>query len=122
VDEWETVRNTLENWSTIDKEIFVWAMGYPADNSSIHSFNYPRERGYSEEWQKEQYVSSLDLFLNNTKVIGVSIDLYDFQESGVTNRIPWGLIGGERTQLGSLYKRESFDAVKQLWETFCQSH
>jgi hypothetical protein len=122
VDEWRTVENVLKNWAAIDKEIFVWAMGYPADNSSIHSFNYPRDGGYSEEWQKEQYVNSLELFLNNTKVIGVSIDLYDYQEPGETNLIPWGLIGGERTQPETLDKRQSFDAVKQSWNAYCRFH
>ncbi|MCX6751097.1 MAG: hypothetical protein NTZ83_06575, partial [Candidatus Pacearchaeota archaeon] len=77
--------------------------------------NYPRKEGYSEEWQKEQYVNSLRILLENPKVIGVSIDLYDYQEADLGTPIHWGLIGGGRTKPETLFKRQSFDAVKEYW-------
>ena len=70
VDDAGALATVLNTWSTIDKEIFVWAMGYPADNNDNLPFNYPRTGGYSEEWQKETYVNSLQILLNNPKVIG----------------------------------------------------
>jgi hypothetical protein len=116
IDDWTTVHTVLDAWSTIDKEIFVWAMGYPADNNDNLSFHNPRAGGYSEEWQKEQYVNSLKLLLDNTKVIGVSLDLYDFQEPGWATPVHWGLVGGDRTQSETLFKRPSYNAVKEYWE------
>lgn len=115
VDNWMNLETALDKWSTIDKDIFVWAMGYPADNIDNLSFEYPRAEGYSEEWQKEQYVNSLRILLENPKVIGISIDLYDYQESGQATPIHWGLIGGDRTKPETLFKRKSFDAVKEYW-------
>ena len=115
VDDWAALQTVLDNWSNIDKEIFVWAMGYPADNNDNISFRNPRAGGYSEEWQKEQYVNSLKLLLENTKVIGVSIYLYDYQESGWLTPVHWGLVGGDRTKSETLFKRPSFDIVKEYW-------
>jgi len=115
VDNWTTLQAVLDRWSTIDKEIFVWAMGYPANNDDNLPFHNPREGGYSEEWQKEQYVNSLRLLLENPKVIGVSIDLYDYQEPGLATPYHWGLVGGDRTRPETLFKRPSFDAVKEYW-------
>lgn len=117
VDDWTALQTVLDNWSTIDKEIFVWAMGYPADNNDGISFRNPRAGGYSEEWQKEQYVNSLKLLIKNTKVIGVSIDLYDYQESGWLTPVHWGLVGGDRTKPETLFKRPSFDIVKEYWHS-----
>jgi hypothetical protein len=117
VDDWTALQTVLDNWSTIDKEIFVWAMGYPADNNDTLPFRNPRAGGYSEEWQKEQYVNSLKLLLENTKVIGISIDLYDYQESGWLTPVHWGLVGGDRTKPETLFKRPSFDVVKEYWHS-----
>ena len=116
VDEWITLQVTLEGWSTIGKEIFVWGMGYPADNSDNLPFNYLRPGGYSETWQKEQYVNSLKLLLQNPKVIGLSIDLYDFQEGGWAGPFHWGLVSGERTNEATLSKRLAFDVAKEYWQ------
>lgn len=118
VDDWTTVQNVLDTWSTIDKEIFVWAMGYPSDNNESLPFHHPRVGGYSPEWQQEQYVRSLLLLLNTSKVIGISVDLYDFQEPGWAGPVHWGLVCGDRTNPGSLVKRPSFDAVKMCWQTY----
>ena len=115
IDEWGDLKTTLDKWSSIDKEIFVWAMGYPADNADNLYFNYPRSEGYSEEWQKEQYLNSLRILLENPKVIGVSIDVYDYQEYGHATPVHWGLIGGDRTRPETLFKRQSFGAVKKYW-------
>jgi len=115
VDDWTTLQAVLDTWSTIDKEIFVWAMGYPANNDDNLPFQNPRAGGYSEEWQKEQYVNSLRILLNNPKVIGVSIDLFDYQEPGWAAPFRWGLVGGDRTKPETLFKRPSFDAVKEYW-------
>jgi len=115
VDDWTALQTVLDTWSTINKEIFVWAMGYPANNNDNLPFNHPRESGYSEEWQKEQYLNSLRILLGNHKVIGVSIDLYDFQEPGWAAPFHWGLVGGDRTRPETLFKRLSFDAVKEYW-------
>ncbi len=115
IDDWGDLKVALDKWSAIDKGIFVWAMGYPADNIDSLPFNYPRAGGYSEEWQKEQYVNSLRTLLDNPKVIGLSIDLYDYQEPGQETPVHWGLIGGDRTKPETLFKRQSFDAVKEYW-------
>jgi len=115
VDNWEMLQTALNVWSTIDKEIFVWAMGYPANNDNNLPFHNPRAGGYSEEWQTEQYVNSLRLLLENPKVIGVSIDLYDFQEPGRSTAYHWGLVGGDWTKPETLFKRPSFDVVKEYW-------
>jgi len=115
IDNWTALQTVLDKWSTIDKEIFVWAMGYPANNDDNLPFRYPREGGYSEEWQKEQYVNSLRLLLKNPKVIGVSVDLFDYQEPGWAAPFHWGLVGGDRTKPETLFKRPSFDAVKGYW-------
>jgi len=115
VDDWKDLEAALEKWSAIDKQIFVWAMGYPADNIDNLAFSYPRAGGYSEEWQREQYANSLRILLENFKVIGVSIDLYDYQEPGWPAPIHWGLVGGDRTEPRTLFKRQSFDAVKEYW-------
>ncbi|MFH0869409.1 MAG: hypothetical protein V1839_04235 [archaeon] len=115
IDDWGDLKAALDKWSTIDKEIFVWAMGYPADNIDNLSFNYPRKEGYSEEWQKEQYLNSLQILLENPKVIGVSIDLYDYPEAGQNTPVHWGLVGGDRAKPETLFKRQSFDAVKEYW-------
>lgn len=115
VDDWTDVERVLDEWSDIDKEIFVWAMSYPADNSDNLDFNYPREGGYSEEWQKEQYVNTMRILLKNPKVIGVSIDLYDYQEAGFPTPVHWGLVGGNRSRPETLHKRQSFEAVKDYW-------
>ncbi len=115
VDSWRDMKAALDNWSKIDKEIFVWAMGYPADNSNHLKFNNPRKDGYSEEWQKEQYVSSLRTLLENPKVIGASVDLFDFQEAGQSTPIHWGLVKGDSQKPETLAKRQSFDAVKDYW-------
>lgn len=120
VDDWTTVQTVLENWSTIKKEIFVWAMGYPADNDDNLPFTNPREEGYSQAWQTEQYVHTLQLLLNNTQVIGVSIDLFDYQEAGWPSPIHWGLVGGDPQHPETLYKRPSFDAVKHCWEQYAR--
>jgi hypothetical protein len=114
VDNWTTLRAALDKWSTIDKEIFVWAMGYPANNDDHMPFHNPRSGGYSEEWQTEQYVNSLRILVENPKVIGVSIDLFDYTEP-TGNSIHWGLVGGDRTKPETLFKRPSFDAVKAYW-------
>jgi hypothetical protein len=115
IDDWEDLKTALDKWSAIDKEIFVWAMGYPADNIDGLPFNYPRAGGYSEEWQEEQYVNSLRILLENPKVIGVSIDLYDYQELGLATPVHWGLVSGDRTKPETLSKRQSFDVVKEYW-------
>ena len=115
IDDWRDLKTALDKWSDFDKEIFVWAMGYPADNIDNLKFDYPRAGGYSEEWQKEQYVNSLQILLENPKVIGVSIDLYDYQEPGRKTPVYWGLVGGDKTKPETLFKRPSFDAVKECW-------
>jgi len=115
VDNWTALQAVLDKWSTIDKEIFVWAMGYPANNDDNLPFHNPRAGGYSEEWQKEQYVNSLRLLLENPNVIGVSINLYDYQEPELATPYHWGLVGGDRTRPETLFKRPSFDAVKDFW-------
>jgi hypothetical protein len=115
IDNWPTLQAALDNWSTIDKEIFVWGMGYPANNDDNLPFKCPREGGYSEEWQEEQYVNSLRLLLENPKVIGVSVDVYDFQEPELAAPCHWGLVGGDSTNPETLSKRPSFDAVKDYW-------
>jgi len=115
VDDWTDLRAVLNGWSAIGKEIFVWAMGYPANNDDNLPFNNPRPGGYSEEWQREQYVNSLRIFIENPKVIGVSIDLFDYQEPGWAAPFRWGLVGGDRTKPETLFKRPSFDAVKEYW-------
>jgi hypothetical protein len=115
VDNWGDAQAVLSAWSTIDKKIFVWAMGYPANNDDNLFFNYPLEGGYSEEWQEEQYVNSLRMLLENPKVIGVSVDLYDFQEPGSAAAFHWGLVGGDWANPETLFKRPSFDAVKEYW-------
>jgi hypothetical protein len=115
IDDWRDLKAALDKWSAIDKEIFVWAMGYPADNIDNLPFNYPRTEGYSEEWQKEQYANSLRILLENPKVIGLSIDLYDYQEPGQKTPVHWGLIGGDRTRPETLFNRQSFDVVKEYW-------
>ncbi len=120
VDDWTDVQATLDTWSTIDKDIFVWAVGYPADNDDNLPFNNPRGGGYSQAWQTEQYVHTLQLLLNNTQVIGVSIDLFDYQEAGWPSPIHWGLVGGDPLQPETLYKRPSFDAVKACWEQYAR--
>ncbi len=115
VDDWTALQAVLDKWSTIDKEIFVWAMGYPANNDDNLPFKNPRAGGYSKEWQKEQYVNSLRILLDNPKVIGVSIDLFDYQEPGLAAPFRWGLVGGDWTKPETLFKRPSFDAVKEYW-------
>jgi len=121
VDNWPDLQKVLDKWaSTIDKEIFVWAMGYPANNDDHLPFNNPRTGGYSEDWQEEQYVNSLKLLLENPKVIGVSIDLFDYQEPGLATPFHWGLVGGDVAQPETLFKRPSFDAVKECWENFAR--
>ena len=115
VDNWETLQTTLDVWSSIDKEIFVWALGYPANNDDNLPFHNPRVGGYSEEWQTEQYVNSLRILIENPKVIGVSIDLFDYQEPGWAAPFHWGLVGGDWTKPETLFKRLSFDAVKAYW-------
>jgi len=116
VDDWTVLNATLEAWcARFDKEVYVWALGYPADNADHLFFNYPRAGGYSEEWQKEQYVNSLKLLLDNPKVIGVSIDLFDYQESGLAAPFHFGLVSG--TSTGATHtKRPAFDAVKEYWQ------
>jgi len=116
VDNWPTLQEVLDTWSTIDKEIFVWAMGYPANNDDNLTFHNPRAAGYSDEWQEEQYVNSLRLLLENPKVIGVSVDLYDFQEPGSEAAYHWGLVDGDWANPETLSKRPSFDAVKEYWQ------
>jgi len=115
VDNWSALQVVLDTWSTIDKEIFVWAMGYPANNDDNLYFHNPRADGYSEEWQEEQYVNSLRLLLENPKVIGVSVDLYDLQEPGLATSYHWGLVGRDSANPETLFKRPSFDAVKACW-------
>jgi hypothetical protein len=115
VDNWETLQTALDVWSSIDKEIFVWALGYPANNDDNLPFHNPRAGGYSEEWQTEQYVNSLRILIENPKVIGVSIDLFDYQEPGLAVPYRWGLVGGDHTRPETLSKRPSFDAVKEYW-------
>ena len=115
VDNWETLQTALDVWSSIDKEIFVWALGYPANNDDNLPFHNPRAGGYSEEWQTEQYVNSLRILIENPKVIGVSIDLFDYQEPELATPFRWGVVGGDRTKPETLFKRPSFDAVKEYW-------
>lgn len=114
LDDTSTLEATLNGWSAIDKNIFVWCLGYPADNIDNLPFERPKAGGYSPEWQKEQYVNSLRIFLNNPKVIGVSINLYDFKEPEWPTPDHWGLISGESTA-STHSKRISFDAVKNYW-------
>lgn len=118
IDDTSTLETVLTGWSTIEKDIFVWALGYPADNVDNLPFERPRAEGYSQEWQKEQYVDSLRIFLNNPKVIGVSINLYDFREPFWPTPIHWGLISGESSS-STHSKRISFDAVKDYWHNNC---
>jgi hypothetical protein len=115
VGNWTVLEEYLEEWDSFGKEIFIWAMGYPADNDDNLSFNYPREGGYSEEWQEEMYINSMRLLLDDPKVMGVSIDLYDFLEPEFSTPFHWGLIGGNRSEPETLFKRPAFDAVKQYW-------
>ncbi len=114
IDDTATLEAFLTGWSTIEKEIFVWALGYPADNDDHLPFNNPRPAGYSEAWQSQQYVNSLQLFLDNPKVIGASLDLYDYTEAGWATPVHWGLVSGESSSPVHS-KRPGFDAVKAYW-------
>jgi hypothetical protein len=120
VDDWTVLQSALDNWSSIDKEIFVWSLGYPANNDDNLPFNNPRADGYSEEWQREQYVNSLRILIENPKVIGASIGLYDYQEAGWAAPFHWGLVAGDRATPENLSKRTSFDAVKDYWHENCR--
>jgi hypothetical protein len=117
VDDWTAVQAVLDDFcASFDKEAYLWAFGYPADNSDNLPFVYPRAGGYSEEWQKEQYVATLGMLLDNPKVIGASIDLFDYQESGWASPFHWGLVQGDRAHPETCTKRPAFDAVKEYWE------
>jgi hypothetical protein len=116
-DGWTVVQTVLDDFcASFDKEAYLWAFGYPADNSDNLPFVYPRAGGYSEEWQKEQYVATLGMLLDNPKVIGASIDLFDYQESGWASPFHWGLVQGDRAHPETCVKRPAFDAVKEYWE------
>jgi len=64
----------------------------------------------------KKYVNTLAMLLDNNKVIGASLDLFDYQESGWASPFHWGLVKGDRAQPETCTKRPSFDAVKQYWQ------
>jgi hypothetical protein len=58
--------------------------------------------------------------LNTPGVLGVGIDLFDYQEGFWTAPVLWGLVGGNRQDPSSLTKRASFNAVRDIWNENCR--
>jgi hypothetical protein len=48
IDDRRELKTALDKWPVFDKEIFVWSMGFPADNIDNLKFDYPRAGGYSK--------------------------------------------------------------------------
>jgi hypothetical protein len=119
------VYNKLDSWTDLaaytnsllefDKQLYVYLLAYPAGQSEAATLYYPREGGYSEEWQSEQYVESLRFLLQTEQVIGAAFPMYDYYEPPLNTPYEWGLVSGEQENRDSLVKRRSFDAVKEFW-------
>jgi hypothetical protein len=104
----------LDEWRTRGKEVFLWILGYPADNAD-DLFRYPRAGGYSQTWQSEQYVETLTMLLDDTNVLGVQIGLFDYQEGGAPAPYHWGLVTGTSLSADPHTKRPAFEAVREYW-------
>ena len=75
---------------------------HQVDDSSVLS-------AYLAEW------NSLAILLDDPNVLGVSIGLYDYQESGRPSPFHWGLVVGTSQSTGEHTKRPAFDAVSAYW-------
>ena len=115
LDSWTDLATYTNSLLVFGKQLYVYMLAYPAGRNDGAELYYPREGGYSEAWQSEQYVESLRFLLETEQVIGAAFPLYDYYEPPLMTPYEWGLVAGEESDRESLTRRKSFDAVKEFW-------